>query len=52
MSWKGPRGIRRLLQVPFFALLLVVAAIAAWRLQDSRDREAEARLREVHTLTT
>lgn len=31
--------------------LLVVAALAAWKLQAWRDREEEARLRERHTLT-
>jgi predicted alpha/beta superfamily hydrolase len=42
--------MRRLLHVQVFALLLVVAAIAGWQLQAWRDREEEARLREVHTL--
>jgi predicted alpha/beta superfamily hydrolase len=42
--------MRRLLSVLFFALLLVVATIAGWRLQAGRDREEEARLREIHTL--
>ncbi len=50
MSGIGPRGMRRLLHVLLFALLLVVVAIAAWHLQAGRDREEEARLREIHTL--
>lgn len=50
MSGIAPRGMRRLLHVLLFALLLVVAAIAAWRLEAWRNREAEARLRERHTL--
>jgi predicted alpha/beta superfamily hydrolase len=43
-------GMRRLLHVLVVALLLAVATIAAWQLQAFRDREEEARLREVHTL--
>jgi predicted alpha/beta superfamily hydrolase len=45
-----PRGRPHLPNVLLVLLLLVAATLAAWRLQAWRDREEEARLREVHTL--
>jgi predicted alpha/beta superfamily hydrolase len=45
------RWTRRFLQALALALLLALAAIAAWQVQRWRDREEETRLREIHTLT-
>ena len=42
---------RRLRHALVVATLLVAAAVAAWRIRLWRDREEEARLRQVHTLT-
>jgi predicted alpha/beta superfamily hydrolase len=44
------RDRRRLLSFLGVALLLVLATVAAGRLQAWRDREEEARLRQIHTL--
>jgi predicted alpha/beta superfamily hydrolase len=41
----------RLLQALVVAALLLTAVVATWRVRLWRDREEEARLREIHTLT-